>query len=913
MTAPSSTTYSVIRTPDQRLRVFVSSTLQELADERKAAREAVTGLRLSPVMFELGARPHPPRELYRAYLEQSHIFIGIYWQKYGWVAPGMDISGLEDEYRLSGDRPKLIYIKGPAPDREPGLVKLLDAIKSDERVSYKPFTSAAELRDLVENDLALLLTERFEATQPIPSQAAERRRSNVPIPPTRLIDRDEELALAGEWLRCNDVSLLTLTGPGGTGKTRLAIQIATELLDDFEDGVFYVALAPINEPQLVAAAIAHMLDVRETVGGQPLVGALQEYLRNKHLLLFLDNFEQVVSAAPLVGELLEACPHLKVLVTSRTPLHLRGERDLPIPPLAVPDLKQQPDADNLPQVAAVALFVQRALDVNPHFSITTATAPAIAEICHRLDGLPLAIELAAARIKILSPQALLARLEQGLDVLRGGARDLPARQQTLRNTIAWSYDLLNERARTLFRRLSIFTGGWTLDAAEDVCNAVGDLAVDVLDEMESLIDNSLLVSTEVQGEMRFGMLETIREFAFERLVESGEETATHWHHAGYFLKLAEAAEPHLTSAARRAWVDRLETELDNLRAVLEWSRLPQGDVETGLRIAGAVRWYWFLSGHITEGRNWLESLLAKPVDPAAQAELEPCRAKALAGSGGLAWAQGDTEAAKVRLEEGVALYRKIGDLTRLAQTLGFHGLLALGWGDLVQARERLEESLNAARTAGDRWTEAFVLNNLGDALAVSGDLAAARSMYDQSLSGFKALGDPWGMGFALNSLAGIAWYHGDYTAAGEMYAQSTALSREVGDRWTVVRPLLGLLDASVHQGNFVQAKAQAVEALTLCRELGAMSGLLLALGGVAGLFTARQRPDIAVRLFGAGDALSSRIRFVIYAIYRLRLDRNLAEARSKLDEAAFKTAWAEGQAMTPDRAIDYALREVENM
>ncbi|MGH2355554.1 MAG: DUF4062 domain-containing protein, partial [Chloroflexota bacterium] len=448
-------TRSLIRTPDQRVRVFVSSTIQELAPERVAAREAIARLRLAPVLFELSARPHPARDLYRAYLDQSHIFIGIYWQRYGWVAPGMDISGLEDEYRLSADRPKLIYIKSPAPAREPGLQTLLERIKADDTVSYKSFSTSRELRRLIEDDLALLLTERFEMAQAAgatPPDATTRRRSNLPAQRSPLIGRDAEVADARDVLLRPETGLVTLTGPGGTGKTRLALQVAAGLVEHFEDGVVFCSLAAVRDPDLVASTIAQAVGSREAPGRSP-AESVKDYLQNKQLLLVLDNFEQVVVAAPLVADLLDAAPGLKVLATSRTPLRVRGERELPLAPLALPDVPDTishpivASVGRLAQSAAVELFVQRAQEARPGFALTPENALVVAEICRRLDGLPLGIELAAAHMKVLSPAALLARLERRLPVLTGGARDLPARQQTMRSAITWSYDLLDDEAK----------------------------------------------------------------------------------------------------------------------------------------------------------------------------------------------------------------------------------------------------------------------------------------------------------------------------------------------------------------------------------------------------------------------------------------------------------------------------------
>jgi Mrp family chromosome partitioning ATPase len=454
----------LIRTPDQRVRVFVSSTLDELAPERVAAREAIAQLHLTPVLFESGARPYPPRELYQAYLMQSDIFLGLYWQRYGWVAPGMEVSGLEDEYQLSAGKPRLIYVKTPAPEREPGLQRLLDRIRADGDASYQHFTTPQELRERIANDLALLLTERFAQA---PKTADDVHPAPLPVWRGHLIDREQEGALVRELLLREDVGLVTLTGPGGVGKTRVAVQVATELASQFADGAAFVSLASLNTPELVVQTVAQALQVAEAPG-QSIGERLLEYLRERHMLLVLDNVEQVVSAALLATQALEGAAHLKLLVTSREPLRVRDEQVVPILPLTLPDPKGLSDLETLAQVPAIVLFLERVRQVRPDFALTTDNARAIVEICRRLDGLPLALELAAARLSLLTPQALLARMKHRLPVLTWGARDLPQRQQTLRNTIAWSYDLLEEREQHLFRQLAVFVGSFPLEAVESV-------------------------------------------------------------------------------------------------------------------------------------------------------------------------------------------------------------------------------------------------------------------------------------------------------------------------------------------------------------------------------------------------------------------------------------------------------------
>lgn len=590
-----------IRTPDQRLRVFVSSTLQELANERVAVREAIESLRLTPVMFEHGARPHPPRAVYRAYLEQSDVFVGVYGDRYGWVAPGEKISGLEDEYQLSGDRPKLIYIKASAPDREPALTDLIGRIQHDDRLSYRRFSDPDELRSLVADDLAVLLTERFSASGATRADvAASRTLPPLPRQATPLIGRGDDLERLLDLLDDPQTRLVTILGPGGIGKSRLALAAAESAKDRYEDGIAYVELANVTEPSLVLPTIAKAVAVEERAAVS--IGTnLRERLADTRILIVLDNLEQLTEAANDLSDLLTSTTAVQLLVTSRRRLNIRGERLFAIEPLGV-------SATGALHSPAVELFLDRARAVRPGYTPDDEDLAAIAELCRRLDGLPLAIELASARVRLLAPRAILERMgHHRLRFLGPGAADLPARQRTLRDAIAWSYSMLAPDQQLFFARLGVLVGTGDLDAIERIANPEGTL--DTLELLADLVDQSLLRAAGDATEPRFGMLQTIREFAVELLEESTGATDAYARHEAYYIDLAENGNAGLSTEAQIRWLDRLERENDNFRAVLRRA-VRRDDAASALRMGRALAAYWHIRGSYSEGRGWMERVAA---------------------------------------------------------------------------------------------------------------------------------------------------------------------------------------------------------------------------------------------------------------------------------------------------------------
>jgi non-specific serine/threonine protein kinase len=692
------------------------------------------------------------------------------------------------------------------------------------------------------------------------------RYHNVPAPLSPLVGREREAAAITALLRRQDVRLVTLTGPGGVGKTRLALRVATEVADAFPDGVAFVGLAPIVDAELVLPTVAQVLGVREA-SDTPIATRLEAILRGKRLLLVLDNVEQVLDAAPQIADLLAACPDLTALVTSRERLRLSGEREYPVSPLALPAAGDAIPLDVLAGSEAIALFVERAQAVNPGFALSEESAPAVAEICRRLDGLPLAIELAAARVKMLPPSALLVRLERALPLLIGGGRDLPARQQTMRDAIAWSHDLLSPEEQAVFRRLAVFVGGFTLDAAEAVASVPGDSAINPFDGVASLLDKNLLRQTAGPGgEPRFSMLETVREYGLERLATSGEEATIRDCHAAYFLGLAEAAEPAYLTLAEAAWFDRLEADHANLSAALAWALERPGAnparVALGLRLAAGLKGFWRARCHFAEGRRWLDAALAS--DAEAPAVL---RAKLSWAAGSMVFFQRDHAAAVPLVERALALAREAGDITTAARILAFLGEVLLKAGQTDRARGCWEEAAVLYRSlAEDPWT-AFAPKNLGYLALMAGDHDRAEALFEESLAVARRVDHAWGVAEAQALLAELARVRGDAGRAAALLAESLGNHAEQRDRIGIAQCLTGL-------------------------------------GRVAAM---RNRPARAARLIGAAaaihDALGSRQLHAADA----RDEALLAPLRAALGPKAFAEAWAAGRALPQAEAVTEAL------
>ncbi|MGH2404584.1 MAG: tetratricopeptide repeat protein [bacterium] len=728
--------------------------------------------------------------------------------------------------------------------------------------------SGARLRDLGEHRLKDLqrpehlfqLVISDVQTDFPPLRTLDATPNNLPTQLTSFIGREREVAAARQLL--GTARLLTLTGPGGTGKTRLSLQLAADVADQFPHGVYFVPLAPISDPALVASTVAQTLGLQESRGKSPVEG-LQEYMRDKQLLLILDNFEQVVAAAPLLSELLKAGTGSKIVVTSRAVLRVYGEQEFPVPPLQLPDLKHLPTLASISQYEAVTLFIQRAIAVKPDFTVTNDNAPAVAEITARLDGLPLAIELAAARIKLLPPQAMLARLGHRLSLLAGGARDLPARQQTLRGAIAWSYDLLDAGSQRLMARLSVFVGLFTLEEAEAVCGPAAELGSDVLDGLAGLVDQSLIRQVEQRGQARFMMLETIREFAAERLDARGEAEAIRRRHAMAFLALAEQAAPQFLGPEKAVWLDRIEGAHDNLRAALEWAT-DRGETETALRTGAALWRFWQMRGHLHEARERLTRILELP-DVSAY---DHARAKALEAAGGIAYWQGDMPTAERFYEEHLSIQRSLKDKRGIADAL---------------------------------YNLAFVY------AAPQRELQKARSLYEESLALYEELADRAGIARAHWGLASTRYSEANYASAHEHLAVSLPILRDLRDTFSFAwaQHLSGLI--AIRTADHGAARAAFGEALKLFSDGRDVSGIVIVLDDLSALATAEGDPERAMRLAGGAAALQQSSGADL-ATVTATADGRARPGAPDFDQQALAAAWEEGRTMSLDEIVAYALR-----
>jgi predicted ATPase len=748
---------------------------------------------------------------------------------------------------------------------------LVDLRHLKKRLDFEAELGRREMREENAPPKAEALTRPagIAAPSPPPNNLSAQRAS--------VVGRERETAQIGDMLRGHDRRLLTLTGVGGTGKTTLAYAVARQLLGEFPDGVFFIELSAIQQASLIASTIAQPLDVKET-DGKPSVEALKDYLRDRNMLLVLDNLEHLPAAGPILAELLAAAPRLKMMVTSRALLHLNLEREYMVPPLAAPETLTQVSTGELAGNEAVRLFVERARVVSPNFALTDENARSVAEICVRVDGLPLAIELAAARVRILSPRAILSRLDHRLQLLTGGARDLPTRQQTISGAMDWSYDLLSDGEKQLFRRLAVFAGGFTFEAAEGAAGAQRSVAVkenvaaepmiEVLDGITSLVDKSLLVAKpRSRGEVRFRMLEVVREYALDRLEASGEAEQMRRQHAAYFLAFAEEAEPHLHGPQPAEWMKRLEEEHHNIRAALRWSLAY--DAGVAARLGAAIRYFWVFQGRLAEGLAVSQDIL-RLCDRVPTA----VRWNVLSMAGNLAKFQGDYETARRMYEEGLSDGHSAHDLRQVSLSCRGLGGLAHQQGDYRIARGFAEEALAAARQSNDQFGIARSLSLLGDLARSQGDDAAARTLYEEAL----------------------------------------AICRQIDRTYSIANILTNLAAAEFGEGNYTAAYSHFTESLTIYREsggeiIGGKIDISYALDGLAALAVLRGETELAAKLAGAADHLRESMNYNVEPAERRFRDAYLASLHTVLSEDNFSRAYGQGRTLKLEEGVALALGE----
>jgi predicted ATPase len=838
----------------------------------------------------------------------------------GYMSPeqanGSDVDFRSDQFSFGA----VLYeiVNGHASFPGNGRADIMAAILRDhpERVHSAKLQAPAPFFWILERCLAKDPNQRYASTRDLARDLAtirelrldpsprriETRLSNMPVQRTSFIGRERELADLRQLLSCNDVRLVTLTGPGGIGKTRLALQMVSTLEERFSGGIYFVSLSAVSGNEALHTAIARAIGLRE-VPGESSRETLREYVRGltELLLLVLDNFEHLISASGEIADLLTLNANLTVIVTSQALLHVYGEHEFPVPPLGVPDMRSaSSSAEALSHFPAVALFLERAKAVKHDFAITKENAAAISAICMRLDGLPLAIELAASRIKLLSPATLRKRLESSLNVLTGGARDLPLRQQTLRATVNWSYSLLNAAEQSLFRRLSVFIGGCTLEAVEAVCDTKSDLGLDVLDGMASMVDKSLIQQIEHPGaETRFVMLSTIREYAFERLAESGEEPATRRSHAAYYVVLAEECGEDLST--HPDWGERFDLEHQNFREALEFL-IKTGDADWGARLGAALFHFWELREHFAEGRALLGSLLKLP--GAVQLKM---RARLLFCAAVFASSQGNFDSAQKLQEESLATCGELQDDRGVAVALNALGVTARERGNLETAGALFERCVAKWRDLGSPIDTARALSNLANVVRLQGDYARAHTLYDECLAIFHACGDSTGVAWTLNYLGDLVQESVDCIAARSYYEQSLSAFQQLGDGWGIASALCDLARLNATQNKHGDAERLYGESIRMFQDLGHKRGIARVLECFAISAAAQCRAEQSLRLAGAAAGLRQRIGTPLIPEEQTSLEKKLESARNTLTNATGLEAWSSGWEMSIDEALEEVL------
>jgi predicted ATPase len=738
-----------------------------------------------------------------------------------------------------------------------------------------------------------------------PLKTLTRMANNLPLQLTSFVGREEEKAEVKRLL--STTRLLTLTGSGGAGKSRLAIQVAAEVLEEFPDGVWLVELASLSDPLLVPHAVASALGVPEQ-SDRPIMATLAESLQFTRMLIMLDNCEHMIQAcADLADALLRACPDHRILATSREPLGIGGELAYRVPSLRVPNLRDLPPLERLVEHEAIRLFIERAAFASSTFRVTDQNAPAVAQVCSRLDGIPLAIELAAARVKALPVEGIAARLDDRFQLLTGGSRAALPRHQTLRGAMDWSYDLLSEQERMLFRRSSVFVGGFTLEAAETICSGDGLDQREILDLLSHLVDKSLIVAEGQNGEVRYRLLETIRRYAQVRLSDANETSHVQRRHRDFYVALASAAEPQLTGPEQAVWLDRLEREHDNLRAALEASRDDRDGSEPSLRLTAALWWFWFVRGHWSEARRWLEWLEAILAEPFTGSSL--VLAKALYGAAHIAFRMDDFGRGTALGEASLSLCRDIGDKQGMAVSLFVLGTLALMRSEQSRAANLLEEGLGLFRELNHKWGVARSLNSLGVVAQQQRDYERARQSFEESMTLSRELRDTWGLSKSLNRLGELARLRGDHQQARAYHEEVLALCRQLGEKPGVATALHNLGYVELQDGDLQRSAELFRESLQLFRDLGHRRVIALTFIGLGGLANAQGRPVDATRILSAADAILSEGPPMdpTEAMEQAYYQRSVSAVRAALGDKAFLLAWAEGKAMALEQAVEYAL------